>query len=119
MTNPTALTNSKRRHEKRTYTPLINADPANGDNSDALGLAAMVRSLMVSTDELTQLRESVQGQGQVDHRRHSDPLARCQPECARSRYDRIAFKPVLPNTGPGGLNDHQPVASNRCRSGFG
>src|SRR5262249_36343749 len=58
------LTNSRRRYEKRTYTPLIIADPTESETTDALGLAAMVRALMISDAEFTDLRGRVTGAGQ-------------------------------------------------------
>jgi hypothetical protein len=58
---PTALTNSKRRFEKRIYTPLILADAADAEPSAVLSLAAMVRALMISDAEFTQLRNKVEG----------------------------------------------------------
>jgi hypothetical protein len=59
------LINSKRRHEKRIYTPLIIDDPAEGDTTDALGLAARVRGLMLTSSELAQLRERLDTPGQL------------------------------------------------------
>jgi hypothetical protein len=65
MTNHPALLNSKRRHEKRTYTPLIVDEPGRDDGTDALGLAARVRGLMLTSGELAQLRESLDAPGQL------------------------------------------------------
>jgi hypothetical protein len=64
MSQPTALRNSKRRHEKRTYTPLILAAPATDNSSDVLGLAALVRGLMLSDSELSQLRDQMNTPGE-------------------------------------------------------
>jgi hypothetical protein len=50
------LTNSRRRYEKRTYTPLVVEMPGEGEATNALGLSALVRSLMISDDEFTALR---------------------------------------------------------------
>jgi hypothetical protein len=63
MNTPTWLANSKRRHEKRTYTPLILKDPGAGNNSDAVGLTSVVRSLMLTADEQAQLRQRMPGSG--------------------------------------------------------
>lgn len=64
MSQQTALRNSKRRHEKRIYTPLILANPDAQGSSDALGLAALVRGLMLSDNELTQLRQQMKTPGE-------------------------------------------------------
>ena len=64
MSKEVKLANSKRRHEKRTYTPLILPEPEGENNSDALGLAAQVRSLMMNGPEYSQLLERVKPQGQ-------------------------------------------------------
>jgi len=61
----TALTNSKRRFEKRIYTPLILAEPADTEPSGVLNLASMVRALMISDAEFTQLRDQVSGADQL------------------------------------------------------
>src|SRR5215467_14109468 len=57
------LTNSKRRHEKRTYTPLILKDPPESTNTDAVGLSTVVRSLMLTPNEQVQLREGLADAG--------------------------------------------------------
>jgi hypothetical protein len=64
MSQQTALRNSKRRHEKRIYTPLILANPDAQGNSDAIGLAALVRGLMLTDNELTQLRQQMHTAGE-------------------------------------------------------
>jgi len=64
MSKDIKLSNSKRRHEKRTYTPLILGEPDGDRNSDALGLAAQVRSLMVTPAEQSQLQQRVKTAGQ-------------------------------------------------------
>src|SRR5438552_2511374 len=66
MSNQIILKNSKRRHEKRTYTPLIIADSDPFTGSDALGMAAMVRSLQMSDDEVKQLKDRLQSPDQVN-----------------------------------------------------
>ncbi len=53
---PGALVNSRRRYEKRTYTPLVVDAPEQGDTTNALGLSALVRALMISGDEFTELQ---------------------------------------------------------------
>jgi hypothetical protein len=64
MSTPSAwLTNSKRRHEKRTYTPLILKDPPASTNADAVGLSTVVRSLMLTSNEQAQLREGLADSG--------------------------------------------------------
>jgi hypothetical protein len=63
MTQPTPLTNSRRRFEKVTYTPVKTRTPDSPDEGDALGLAAMVRALQITPSELTRLGESVVGRG--------------------------------------------------------
>jgi hypothetical protein len=64
MSTPSAwLTNSKRRHEKRTYTPLLLKDPPASANGDAVGLSTVVRSLMLTRDEYGQLSEILAGSG--------------------------------------------------------
>src|SRR5207237_6842947 len=65
MSNLSLLTNSKRRHEKRTYTPLIITDPEEGSSSDALDLAARVRALMLTGAEQAQLRERLESPGEL------------------------------------------------------
>jgi hypothetical protein len=65
MSTPAWLMNSKRRHEKRTYTPLILPVPQNG-NADAVGLASMVRSLMLTDAEQAQLRQRLTSPGAVN-----------------------------------------------------
>jgi GH18 family chitinase len=57
------LTNSKRRYEKRTYTPLVIAPPADSEPVGALGLAAQARALMISDAEFIELRQRVVGTG--------------------------------------------------------
>ncbi len=61
MSNATWLTNSKRRHEKRTYTPLILKEAQGDGIADVVGVASLVRSLMVTADEQTQLRDRLDG----------------------------------------------------------
>jgi hypothetical protein len=65
MSDQILLTNSKRRHEKRTYTPLIITDPDEGSSSDALGLAARVRALMLTSAEEALLRERLERPGEL------------------------------------------------------
>ena len=55
------LTNSRRRFEKRTYTPLILQPPNDSAPTNALGLAAQVRALTISDSEYTQLQKMVRG----------------------------------------------------------
>ena len=64
MSQQTALRNSKRRHEKRVYTPLVLANPDAQGNGDAMGLAALVRCLMLTDNELTQLRHQMDTAGE-------------------------------------------------------
>jgi hypothetical protein len=65
MSTPNGLTNSKRRHETRAYTPLVVADPEDDENSDALNLAARVRSLMMTDAERAAVRGTLQGRGEI------------------------------------------------------
>lgn len=69
-TNSTWLTNSRRRHEKRTYTPLVlreanGSENSNSGGSDAVGVASAVRSLMMTNAEEVQLRKRLNSQGAV------------------------------------------------------
>ncbi len=63
MSNSNWLTNSRRRHEKRTYTPLILKDPLGNGTADVVGVTSVVRSLMMTPDEQSELRHQVQGAG--------------------------------------------------------
>ena len=65
MSNTTWLANSKRRHEKRTYTPLILEDPRSNGIADVAGVVSVVRSLMLTPDEQTELRGRLQGAGPI------------------------------------------------------
>lgn len=56
MTDPIhPLKNSRRRYEKRTYTPLVVAAPEDGETTDALGRSVLAQTLMISSDEFTEL----------------------------------------------------------------
>ncbi len=57
------LNNSRRRHEKRTYTPLILKNPHGDGTPDVVGVATVVRSLMMTADEQAQLQYQLQGSG--------------------------------------------------------
>jgi hypothetical protein len=63
MSSTTWLTNSKRRHEKRTYTPLILKAPQGNGIADVVGVLSVVRSLMLTPDEQTELRGRLDGAG--------------------------------------------------------
>ena len=53
------LTNSQRRLQRMTYTPLITDQPGDGEQGDTLGLAALVRMLGITEEEDAQLKERI------------------------------------------------------------
>jgi len=59
MSDPAALANSKRRYEKRVYTPLVVTLPRENQPIAALTLATQVRALTISPSELAALRQRV------------------------------------------------------------
>jgi hypothetical protein len=52
----TPLTNSRRRYEKRTYTPLIIENPSQEGPNNVPWIAQIVRSLMINDSEFVELR---------------------------------------------------------------
>jgi hypothetical protein len=57
-TSTIGLTNSRRRFEKATYTPVKTRERNDGEAGDVLARAALVRSLQATPSELAALRES-------------------------------------------------------------
>src|SRR5690349_11928054 len=58
-TSPNPLLNSRRRFERRTYTPLVIKNPPVGESPGALDLAASVRALTISDQEFASLGASI------------------------------------------------------------
>jgi hypothetical protein len=57
MADSNELVNSRRRFDKATYTPLVTRQPDEGEATDVVGRAVLVRSLELTPDELDALRE--------------------------------------------------------------